>query len=203
MNSSLSILTKPQSCVDTCEYSTVGRGFCPDWVPPSPKLACLLEAAGENEIIDKEPLVGATGRLFTYRLITELGYTRSDVLLANTIRCNPPGNAYPVGALRKQAELRCRQYDKALDEYDPNYFVVTLHPAVLLRTWSLLRVIQADMMKSQRFAAKGHRVLVLLGEKATGLVLPGIDGGVTRWRGHNGPLDWSEVSKRWKESLNA
>lgn len=165
-------------------------------------MAFLAEAPGGNEIIDREPLVGASGRLFMHYFVNHFGYTRADCLLANTLHCNPPGNNYPVGALRKTAERNCHQYREALHDFNPDHFVLSMHPAVVLRTWSLLRVLQNDISKAWRLSSEGKRVIVLLGDKAKELVLPGIPGGISRWRGHHGPVRWADIKQRWEGERN-
>lgn len=206
---SLYIHDKPEACL-ACPYHEVGGGFCPDWSPPEARIAFLLEAAGDNEIIDREPLVGAAGHVFNKHFLFQLGYTRSDVLLANTLRCHPPENKYPTGPLRKQAERACRVWDgaagrsfqdRSLNDFKPDTFLITLHPSDVNRSWNLLRPVQKDVEKAFRLIEQGRRVVVLMGDKPMTLVKPDLIGGVTKWRGHWGPLDWGhEMIARFQKS---
>lgn len=214
--SAFEILQKPATCA-SCPENLNGRGFCPDWVPAAPKVAFLAERPAVNEIQEREPLVGSSGRLFTYQFLEKLGYTRRDVLLCNTIRCESKDNKYPTGSVRLGAEKHCRQYDSVgsdgcisrgykilqsggLDRWDPNLYIISVHPAAVLRTWSLLHVVQENCRKAFRFADRGYRPLVLLGDTAKQLVLGREPvGGVLKWQGHYGFLDWKAVKTRWQD----
>ena len=207
-------ILKPDLC-STCNYNLIGQGFAPDHVPANPKLAFLAEAAGETEMIERGPLLGATGRMFFHQLLHPLGLTREDVILANVLRCHPPENVYPIGQLRKDAEKMCRQWDGVhqmrcdetsvdlvlggLAGYSPNYYLITVHPSFVNRTWSILRVAQEDIRKALRLAeVEGRRLLVLLGDTPFKLVCPDLDGGVLKWRAHHGSLDWKKFQERFK-----
>lgn len=208
------ILQKPVECA-LCPYSSIGQGFTPDHVPSNPKIAFLAEAAGETEMMQREPLVGATGRMFFHQMLEPAGLRRDDVLLTNVIRCHPPENAYPIAQMRKDAEKMCRRWDNkhrisngnsvgledgGLCGYNPNYFLITVHPSFVNRTWSMLRVAKADIEKALRLIeVPGRRLLVLLGDKPMSLVCPDLDGGVLKWRGHHGELDWSKFQERLNE----
>jgi DNA polymerase len=70
------------------------------------------EAPGKNEDLQGEPFVGAAGRLLD-SLLEEVGLGRSDVYIANVLKCRPPGNRDPKaeeidackGYLREQIRL--------------------------------------------------------------------------------------------------
>jgi uracil-DNA glycosylase len=53
------------------------------------------EAPGANEDKQGLPFVGQAGRLLD-TLLEEIGLTRSDVFVANTLKCRPPGNRDPL-----------------------------------------------------------------------------------------------------------
>lgn len=52
------------------------------------------EAPGKNEDLKGEPFVGAAGH-FLNELLAEAGLDRSDVYIANVLKCRPPGNRNP------------------------------------------------------------------------------------------------------------
>jgi uracil-DNA glycosylase len=62
----------------------------------SPRAHLLLvgEAPGAREDEEGVPFVGASGRLLD-RMLQSIGLTRSDVFVANVVRCRPPGNRNP------------------------------------------------------------------------------------------------------------
>jgi len=70
------------------------------------------EAPGRNEDIQGEPFVGAAGKLLD-SLLAEIGIDRTDVYIANVLKCRPPGNRDPrpaeidscKGYLREQIRL--------------------------------------------------------------------------------------------------
>lgn len=185
------LITKPESC-ESCPYRTIGSGFCPDEFNSEAKIAVLLEAPGEDEILYHRPLWGRAGRAWLYQLVVKNGRRREDVTICNTLRCRPHGNGtpkdkwndYPKGKLRTAAEKYCRQYDDVLVSWKPDCFVVTIHPAALLRTSAFTRLVRKDVAKAFALADKGYRPLVLMGDKAMHLSAPHLRGGVKNWRGH-------------------
>jgi uracil-DNA glycosylase len=52
------------------------------------------EAPGRNEDLKGEPFVGAAGKLLD-ELLASIGMHRSDVYIANILKCRPPGNRDP------------------------------------------------------------------------------------------------------------
>lgn len=79
---------------------------------PEARLMLVGEAPGHNEDLQGEPFVGAAGRLLD-QLLGEIGIRRSEVYIANVIKCRPPGNRDPrpeeidacKGYLRDQIRL--------------------------------------------------------------------------------------------------
>jgi uracil-DNA glycosylase len=79
---------------------------------PMAKLMIIGEAPGADEDRQGEPFVGRAGQLLTL-MIKALGLQRSDVYIANILKCRPPDNRDPEGEeaaccmpfLRRQIEL--------------------------------------------------------------------------------------------------
>lgn len=79
---------------------------------PQARLMLVGEAPGKNEDLQGEPFVGAAGKLLDV-LLAEIGLQRSEVYIANVIKCRPPGNRDPhpgeidacKGYLREQIRL--------------------------------------------------------------------------------------------------
>jgi uracil-DNA glycosylase family 4 len=61
---------------------------------PHARLMFVGEAPGADEDIQGEPFVGRAGQLLT-KIIQSIGLERSDVYIANVIKCRPPGNRNP------------------------------------------------------------------------------------------------------------
>ena len=76
------------------------------------RLMFVGEAPGYDEDQQGLPFVGAAGQLLT-KIIEAMGLTRSQVFIANTLKCRPPGNRQPKPEeiencspfLQKQIEL--------------------------------------------------------------------------------------------------
>src|ERR1041385_6726459 len=60
---------------------------------PSADLMFVGEAPGFHEDQKGEPFVGAAGQLLTKLIESKLGLARSDVYIANCLKCRPPGRS--------------------------------------------------------------------------------------------------------------
>ena len=174
---------KPTYCVHNCVYASVGSGFCPDYYPSNPRIAVFLEAPGETEILERSPLMGKAGKLWIHKLIEKLGYHREDVLIANTLRCNPPKNFYPTGNLRLKAEQACRYWDRyhgedgspvprGIASFNPTICVLSYHPAAILRTPALYKPTLRAVELAFKFASRGERPVVAMGDVPMSLLAP-------------------------------
>ncbi|HVQ41690.1 MAG TPA: uracil-DNA glycosylase [Vicinamibacterales bacterium] len=61
---------------------------------PNADLMFVGEAPGADEDVQGEPFVGRAGQLLT-KIIESIGLQRSDVYIANVIKCRPPQNRNP------------------------------------------------------------------------------------------------------------
>lgn len=61
---------------------------------PDAQLMFVGEGPGADEDIQGEPFVGKAGQLLT-RIIKAINLERSDVYIANIVKCRPPGNRDP------------------------------------------------------------------------------------------------------------
>jgi len=61
---------------------------------PHAELMFVGEAPGKNEDLKGEPFVGAAGQLLD-ELLGSIGLVRSQVYIANILKCRPPGNRDP------------------------------------------------------------------------------------------------------------
>lgn len=62
---------------------------------PHAGLMFVGEAPGRNEDLRGEPFVGAAGKLLD-ELLASIGLERSQVYIANILKCRPPGNRDPL-----------------------------------------------------------------------------------------------------------
>ena len=61
---------------------------------PNARLVFVGEAPGADEDVQGEPFVGKAGQLLT-RIIEAIKLKRSEVYIANVVKCRPPGNRDP------------------------------------------------------------------------------------------------------------
>jgi hypothetical protein len=135
------------------------------------------------------PVVGRAGTLMWYWILQPLNLQRSDVAVFNTLHCYPGKSAdgtfaYPKGNVRKRAEATCAHtWLQPLLEWDPTISVIAMHPSAISRDVTPLPVVLRAIEKAKVFAAKGERVLVLMGGKAAKHWM-GYGENTTRWCGH-------------------
>jgi uracil-DNA glycosylase len=160
-----------------CKLHTLGRKQVVFGVGnPDADLMFVGEAPGGDEDIQGEPFVGRAGQLLT-KIIEAIGMKRSDVYIANVIKCRPPGNRNPEpDEVERCAPFLFRQIDMvkpkvivALGKFaaqsllktsDPitrlrgrEYrfrsatLIPTFHPAYLLRNPSSKREVWEDMKR--------------------------------------------------------
>ena len=61
---------------------------------PDSRLMFVGEGPGADEDLEGEPFVGRAGKLLT-QIIKAMGLERSQVYIANVVKCRPPGNRNP------------------------------------------------------------------------------------------------------------
>lgn len=62
---------------------------------PTAKIIFIGEAPGKNEDIQGVPFCGRAGQIFE-DLLTSIGLKRTDVYIANILKCRPPQNRQPA-----------------------------------------------------------------------------------------------------------
>ena len=143
---------------------------------PNADLMFVGEAPGRDEDCQGEPFVGRAGQLLT-KIIASIGLGRSDVYIANVIKCRPPNNRNPepdevgncepflfrqvdavqprvvvaLGAFAIRTLLSTAQPISALRgqifDYRSAKLVPTFHPAFLLRSPDRKRDVWEDMKR--------------------------------------------------------
>jgi len=142
---------------------------------PNARLMFVGEGPGEEEDRQGEPFVGRAGRLLTEIITKGMRLARSDVYIANVVKCRPPKNRNPepdeVAAcepfLRRQVELIRPEVIVALGkfaaqtlldsrvpitrlrgqwhDYHGIRLMPTFHPAYLLRNPGEKRLVWEDV----------------------------------------------------------
>ncbi len=86
------------------------------------KFLFIAEAPGADEVKQKKPLIGKSGKVFEEYILGGLGLDRMDVWITNTVLCRPPGNRKPTPNEKKACLPHFR---KQLDIIKPT-LVITL-----------------------------------------------------------------------------
>lgn len=143
---------------------------------PCAKLVFVGEGPGYDEDMQGLPFVGRAGKLLT-KIIEAMGFKRSDVYIANIVKCRPPQNRNPLptemlaceeyltrqlelikpkvicalGKTAAQALLRTEEPISRMRGKFYNYRGITLmptyHPAYLLRNPSDKKLVWHDVKK--------------------------------------------------------
>jgi DNA polymerase len=142
---------------------------------PHAQLMFVGEGPGYDEDVQGEPFVGRAGQLLTEIITKGMGLRRTDVYIANVIKCRPPGNRNPepdevaacepflrrqievigpavivaLGTFAAQALLRTRVPISRLrgqwHDYHGVRLMPTFHPAYLLRSPHEKRIVWQDI----------------------------------------------------------
>ena len=87
---------------------------------PAARLMFIGEGPGGEEDIQGRPFVGEAGLLLT-KLIEKMGFQRSDVYIANIVKCRPPMNRDP----EEDEIAACRSFiERQIDIIRPGVIVV-------------------------------------------------------------------------------
>jgi uracil-DNA glycosylase family 4 len=107
---------------------------------PRAELLFVGEAPGRNEDLKGEPFVGAAGR-FLDELLGSIGLLRSQVYIANVLKCRPPDNRDPLPEeiatctpfLARQIELIAPRIIVTLGKFATQYVLETTAGITQLR----------------------------------------------------------------------
>jgi DNA polymerase len=149
----------------------------------SAKLMFIGEGPGADEDKTGLPFVGRAGQLLT-KMIEAMGFKRSEVFIANVVKCRPPENRDPfqsevdacIGFLRRQIKLiqpkvivalgavsamhllrlesRISKLRGIFQDYEGIKVMPTYHPAYLLRNESKKRDVWEDLKKVMAMLGK-------------------------------------------------
>ncbi len=88
------IATEIASC-QRCPLGGCRTRSVPGEGNPGPDLLFVGEGPGAEEDAQGRPFVGPAGQLLT-RMIEAMGLSRTEVFIANVVKCRPPGNRVPA-----------------------------------------------------------------------------------------------------------
>jgi uracil-DNA glycosylase len=147
-----------------------GEGPCPV------KIMLIGEAPGKDEDLTGRPFVGRAGRLLDEAL-SGAGLDRRDVFITSAVKCRPPENKMPkareieachpylqaqmaaleprvvclMGNVAAQAVLGKQGVASLRGKIFENRFLVTYHPAAVLRNRNLMEVFISDLKKAGEY----------------------------------------------------
>jgi uracil-DNA glycosylase len=150
-------------------YAVPGEGPCPA------KIMLIGEAPGRDEDLTGRPFVGRAGKLLDNAL-AEAGLQRSEVFITSIIKCRPPENRKPkpgeikacLPYMRAQIEILlpeiiCLMGNVAVGavlgmqgvttlrgQILQDRFLVTFHPAAVLRNRNHMADFVSDLKKARR-----------------------------------------------------
>jgi DNA polymerase len=97
----LPALEKKHAACARCGLSRTRKKFVFGQGAPDARLMFVGEAPGADEDAQGLPLVGRAGHLLTRMIENGMGLKRSEVYIANILKCRPPGNRDPLPAERE------------------------------------------------------------------------------------------------------
>ncbi len=175
-------MKKPPECA-SCPYAPKSTGFVPDQFPADPRFAVILKMPGKEELVNGVPMSGKAGRYWEREFLEPIGVKKSDLIIANVIRCYPHGGNFPTGKDRIAACRMCRQWDRIEKEFKPNVVGVTFNPAALMRNPQQTKFLRRALERAAEYARQGLRPLLLMGEEAVEVYAPWLQGALKRWQG--------------------
>jgi DNA polymerase len=122
------------------------------------------EAPGKNEDLQGKPFVGQAGKLLD-ELLGSIGFSRSDVFIANVLKCRPPQNRDPV-----ISEINlCKDYlFDQIDIIDPG-IICTMgkySTQLILQTMQGISTLRGKVFKI------GNRIVIPINHPAAALYTP-------------------------------
>ncbi len=86
---------------------------------PEAEIMFIGEAAGRNELIQRKPFVGVSGKLLM-REMEKIGYKREDVYISNVVKARPPDNRDPSP---EEIEAYRPYLDREIEILDPKVII--------------------------------------------------------------------------------
>ncbi|HWO72900.1 MAG TPA: uracil-DNA glycosylase [Dehalococcoidia bacterium] len=181
----LSRLNAGVAACRACALGALRTRAVPGEGPVDAEIMFVGEAPGYYEDQQGRPFVGAAGQ-FLEQLLASIGLKRTDVFIANVIKCRPPGNRDPLpeeigscsrwldeqfGIIRPKLIVTLGRY--SLARFLPGtpigkvhgqgrkvngvWVVPMYHPAAALHQGSLRRTIEEDFKKVPAYLEQARR----------------------------------------------
>lgn len=139
--------------------------------------------AGKDAVISGDPIGGKGDRYFFHEYFEKEGLRRSDVLIANVIRCCSNTGQFPTGALKKQAIVGCaKRWDGDLLNWKPDIMLVTFSPLDTFKSPALGKFIRTAVRHAIEFSKQGYRPALLMGNEPREKYAPWLTGAGKKWQ---------------------
>ncbi len=168
--------------IDKCTRCVLGRSrnhAVPGEGNRNARLMLIGEAPGREEDEKGRPFVGRAGRLLT-QVLNDAGLTREEVFITSVIKCRPPNNRRPrkkeiraclpylrkqitainprvillLGGVAAESLLGIRKVGEARGKpiRKDRVYLITYHPAAVLRNINLLSSLSEDIRLAKKLA---------------------------------------------------
>ncbi|WP_456474563.1 uracil-DNA glycosylase [Candidatus Pyrohabitans sp.] len=162
-----------------CELSTGRTKAVPGEGSPRARIMLVGEAPGREEDATGKPFVGRAGRLLT-QVLNQASLTREEVFITSVIKCRPPNNRRPrkkeikaclphlrrqievinphvillLGGVAGEALLGIKKVGETRGKpiRRGRIYLVTYHPAAILRNINLLHHLSEDIRRAKELA---------------------------------------------------
>lgn len=110
----LARIAKKVSVCTNCALHESRKKAVPGEGPANAEILFIGEGPGFHENEQGRPFVGAAGK-FLDQLLEQAGVTRTDVFIANVVKCRPPGNRDPLPEELEACDIHLEAQIKAIN----------------------------------------------------------------------------------------
>jgi len=151
----LKALEREVSTCTLCELARTRRNVVFGAGDPHARLMFVGEAPGADEDRQGEPFVGRAGKLLN-KFIKGMKMERSQVYIANILKCRPPGNRDPL----PEEMTVCFPYLKRQIELIKPEVLVALGKVAAVKMLDLSPTVSLKSLRGRAFNFQGHPLVV-------------------------------------------
>ena len=154
-SAALSDLERKTSTCTLCRLAKTRQNVVFGTGDPRAELMFIGEAPGADEDRLGEPFVGRAGKLLT-KMLKSIGYERSEVYIANILKCRPPGNRDP-----EQEEVdACLPYLKQQISLIQPKFIIALGKVAARRLLDFSPTVSLKSLRGRIFKFNSEPLIV-------------------------------------------
>lgn len=161
----LNIVAAEVRACKLCELASTRKNAVPGEGPANAEIMLIGEGPGFHEDQQGRPFVGPSGEFLT-QLLASAGFKRSEVFIANVVKCRPPGNRDP----QPEEIAACSAYlDRQIALINPRVIIT-------LGRFSMARWFPRDKISTihGRASKIGGRIVVAMFHPAAALHQPAL-----------------------------